>query len=127
LADIGAALILGKNPKLVKEDLACTLICQFHSEGAAQAARQKWNQVHSQRLLPEELPTHKMEAAAALVDLLKATAPAASKAKARQLIEGGGVRLDGQKVFDVSLVVAMPPPAGQVLQVGRRQFVRLVR
>jgi tyrosyl-tRNA synthetase len=116
----------GKNPKQIKEDLACLLIGEFHTEPAADAARLSWNLVHSQRQVPENTPSHKVESATAVVDLLKATGLAASKAKARQLIEGGGVRLDSVKVTDISLVVAVPPPAGQVLQVGRRQFVRLI-
>jgi tyrosyl-tRNA synthetase len=126
LALVQRQLDEGKNPKLIKEDLACLLISEFHDEGSAQAARQLWNQVHSERQAPEEMPSHKMESPAALVDLLKVTGLAPSKARARQLIEGGGVRLDGVKQNDVSLVVAMPPPAGQILQVGRRQFVRLM-
>jgi tyrosyl-tRNA synthetase len=126
VAEVRKSLAAGSNPKLAKEELACTLIGQFHDESAAQAARTQWSRIHSQRLAPEEMPAHKVEAATALVDLLKATGLAASKGKARQLIEGGGVKLDGTKIVDISLVVAVPPSAGQVLQVGRRQFVRLV-
>ncbi len=126
LEDVRKSLAQGKNPKLVKEDLACLLIGQFHDAQAAQAARQSWNHVHSQRQVPENMCSHKVESATAVVDLLKDSNLAASKGKARQLIEGGGVRLDGVKVSDISLVVAVPPPAGQVLQIGRRQFLRLI-
>jgi len=125
IAAVELALAQGKNPKLVKEELAKRIIGQFHDGATAEAAAQEWNRVHSQRLVPDEMPEHKMTAPVAVVDLLKETGLAGSKNKARQLIEGGGVRLDGEKVSDASLVVAVPPPAGQVLQVGRRQFVRL--
>lgn len=123
---VETALAAGRNPKLVKEALAVKIIGQFHNAAAAVAAAAEWNRVHSQRLVPDEMPEVKVSAPTAVVDLLKDSGLAASKNKARQLIEGGGVRLDGEKIVDLALVVAVPPPEGLVLQVGRRQFVRLL-
>ena len=72
------------------------------------------------------MPTHKVAKPTSIVDLLKESALAPSKNQARQLIVGGGVRIDGVKVVDSALTVEIPPQNGSVLQVGRRQFVRLV-
>ena len=47
---------------------------------------------------------------------------ARSKSQARRLVAQGGVRLDGEVVVDVEAVVEA---RGQVLQVGRRRYVRL--
>jgi len=125
VAAVQESLAQGKNPKLVKEELAVRIISQFHDAEAAHAAAAEWNRVHSQRLVPEDMPSHSVTAPTGILDLLKDSGLAGSKNKARQLIEGGGVRLDEQKVTDTTLVVDVPPPAGRVLQVGRRQFVRL--
>jgi tyrosyl-tRNA synthetase len=50
---------------------------------------------------------------------------AASNSEARRLVQQGGVKLDGQTVSDIRLELA-PVDGEQVLQVGRRKFVRLV-
>ncbi|MBU6453745.1 MAG: tyrosine--tRNA ligase [Cyanobacteria bacterium REEB67] len=119
-------LAAGRNPKQAKEELGRLLITQFHNEATAQEAAAEWNRVHSQRLVPQDMPSHKLSAASLIVDLLKNSGLASSKNQARQLIAGGGVRLDGEKVSDATALVALPPPAGTILQVGRRQFIRLI-
>jgi tyrosyl-tRNA synthetase len=126
LQTVKDALASGRNPKQAKEELGRLLIAQFHDEAAADAAAAEWNRIHSQRLVPQEMPSHKLSGPTLVVDLLKESGLAASKNQARQLIAGGGVRLDGEKVSDAASLVALPPPAGTVLQVGRRQFIRLV-
>jgi tyrosyl-tRNA synthetase len=59
-----------------------------------------------------------------LPGLLVAALGISSNSEARRLIEGGGVRLEGEPVTALEL----PPSelAGRVMQVGRRRFVRLV-
>ncbi|MGB9632792.1 MAG: S4 domain-containing protein [Chloroflexaceae bacterium] len=49
---------------------------------------------------------------------------AASKSEARRLIDGGGVRVNGERVEGYDLV--LQPGANAVVQVGRRKFVRVV-
>jgi len=51
-----------------------------------------------------------------------------SSGEARRQIQGGGVKLDGEKVSDVDLTFDSPEALdGKVLQVGKKKFVRLVR
>ena len=50
---------------------------------------------------------------------------APSKNEARRLIQGGGVKLDGQKVSDVELLLNYTAGTAVVLQVGKRKFLRL--
>jgi tyrosyl-tRNA synthetase len=48
----------------------------------------------------------------------------ASRSEVRRLVQQGGVRLEGERVDDPNLIVR---PAGeQVLQVGRRKFLKLI-
>ena len=57
-----------------------------------------------------------------IVALVKAAGLAPSGSEANRLIDGGGVRIDGQQVSDKGLKL----DAGQyVLQVGKRKFVRI--
>jgi tyrosyl-tRNA synthetase len=121
------ALASGVNPKDCKEQLAQTVVRQFHGEAAASQALAGWRRVHSQRLAPEEMPSHVVAAAKGLVQLMVEAKLAESNTRARKLIEGNAVSLDGGKVLDVNFQVSIPPEAGSVLQVGRRHFIRLVR
>ena len=55
--------------------------------------------------------------------MLKQAGLVASTSEALRMIDGGGVRVDGEKVSDKGLVL----PAGNtvVLQVGKRKFARV--
>jgi len=120
-------LASGSNPKDAKELLAQTVVRQFHGPAAADEALAGWRRVHSQRLVPAEMPSHTVAEPKGLAKLMVEAGLAESNTKARKLIEGRAVSLDGEKVLDVNFQVAVPTEAGAVLQVGRRQFVRLVR
>src|SRR5262249_23227005 len=97
-----------------------------HGEDAAQAALAAWRRVHSERLLPAEMPSHVVASPAGLVDLMVQTELAPSKTQARNLIKGGGVSLAGEEVSALNRTGAVPAADGVVLQVGRRKFVRLL-
>ena len=56
--------------------------------------------------------------------LLKQAGLAVSTSEAMRQIDGGGVRLDGDKVADRGLVVARGRTV--VAQVGKRKFLRIV-
>lgn len=125
-AEIKQHLQEGGNPKEAKERLALILVGEFHGIEAAQAAKDEWNKVHSKREMPSQMPSHLLDKPSEAARVLKDCGLCASINEARRLIDGGGVRLDSVKITDRGHVLAVPPPAGQVLQVGRRSFVRLL-
>ena len=47
-----------------------------------------------------------------------------SKGEAKRLIQGGGVKIDGEKISDMGFVVK--PQMDVVLQAGKRKFAKLV-
>jgi tyrosyl-tRNA synthetase len=60
--------------------------------------------------------------------LLSAVGLCASSSEARRQIQGGGVRLDGEKLADPNQEFTGPEAlAGKVLQLGKKTFRRLVR
>jgi len=61
-------------------------------------------------------------AGVAVPALLKQAGLAPSTSEAIRAIEQGGVRIDGQKVEDRSLVL---PPGTYVLQLGKRRWARV--
>ncbi len=112
------------NPRDLKMRLAREIITQIDGADAAKAAEENFVRVFQQRALPEDMPEHPLSAPVNIIELMVQTKLASSKGEARRLIDGGGVRLDGEKLagYDVEIT----PQGQQVLQVGRRKFVRLV-
>ena len=58
-----------------------------------------------------------------LYQLVTASGMAPSNSEARRLMEGGGVKVDGEAKTDRDFV--LEPKDGMVVQVGKRKFVRL--
>ncbi len=124
LSEIKQALEQGHtNPRDVKMRLAREIVTQFHSADDATAAEARFIQQFQRRELPEDIPLHRLDAATNIVDLMVAANLAASKSEARRLIDGGGVRVDGERVEGYDIV--FEPGHEVVVQVGRRKFARV--
>lgn len=124
LAEITQALSAGSlNPRDLKMRLAREVVGQFHSPEDATAAEAAFIRQFQRKELPEDMPRHTLAEPASIVDVMVAASLAGSKSEARRLIDGGGVRVDGEKVgsYDVTL----QPGREVVVQVGRRKFVQV--
>ena len=114
-----------------KRRLAREIVDQYHGAGAGSAAEGRFDRVHRDRELPQEVMEAPIPAAAVeegriwLPRLLVALGRATSNGEARRLIEQGGVRLDGEVVADPGREFDPGDLRGRVLQVGRRWFGRL--
>ena len=117
-ADIGA----GRNPRDIKVLLAQELVARFHSQKAAEDALADFEARFQRGAMPDEMPEVTV-AAGGVAQLLKQAGLVASTSEAMRQIEGGGVRINGEKVSDKALQIA----AGEtlVLQVGKRKFARV--
>jgi tyrosyl-tRNA synthetase len=111
------------NPRDLKMRLAREIVGQFHSPEQASEAEEAFVRQFVRRELPEDIPIHTITAATSIVDLMVATKLASSKGEARRLIDGGGVRVDGEKVADYS--ATFEPGTSVIIQVGRRKFVQV--
>lgn len=125
LAAIRRALAEGSvNPRDLKMRVARAVVGQFHTPADGLAAEEAFIRQFVQRELPVDIPEHALSEPTPIVDLLVAAGLAASKGEARRLIDGGGVRVAGEKAEGYDLTLS--PGAGVVVQVGRRKFVRVV-
>lgn len=113
------------NPRDLKMHLAKFLVSQYHTAEDAERGEQAFITKFQKREIPEDIPELSLTAGAVLVSLMIEQQLAPSKNEARRLIQGGGVKLDGQKVSDVEAVLSYPSGASVVLQVGKRKFLRL--
>ena len=115
------------HPNDVKMRLAREIVSIFHSPAAAQTAQSRWDEVfRGGRGLPEDMAEASLSAATEVREVLLRLQMVSSRGEAKRLIQQSGVRLNEQKVASpqASITLDMLPA---VLQVGKRQFVRLVR
>jgi tyrosyl-tRNA synthetase len=114
-------------PVEAKRLLARTVVGRFHDEAAGRAAEEEFLRVHRRRELPSEIAEAVLPAddPVYLPGLLVAALGISSNSEARRLIEGGGVRLEGEPIARLELPRA--ELEGRVMQVGRRRFVRFVQ
>ena len=126
IAALKAEVAAGRNPKDAKVMLAKEITTRFHSAAAADAAEQDFIN-RSKGGIPDEIAERALSlgeggAAVGIGALLKMAGLTASTGEANRLIDGGGVRVDGNAVSDKGLKLG----AGTyVLQVGKRKFARV--
>ncbi|KAB8143272.1 tyrosine--tRNA ligase [Chloroflexia bacterium SDU3-3] len=126
IAQMKQAMAAGTaNPMDFKMKLARLVVDQFHAIGEGAQAEAEWIKRFREREMPTDIPSFAISAPIAIIDLMLAASMAASKSEARRLIDGGGVRLGGEKVEGYDVAVS-PDKAPVVLQVGRRKFVQIV-
>ena len=107
-----------------KKKLAGILVARFHDDQAARGALENFEKVFSKKELPTDIPSFKPQPGATVSSILVEAGAAASKNKARALIEQGAVRLKSQRVTqDAPLAFE----DGDVLQVGKRHFFKLTK
>ncbi|MCU0475038.1 MAG: tyrosine--tRNA ligase [Anaerolineae bacterium] len=116
------------HPNAAKLGLAHAIVTIYHSPEAAEAARQRWDEVFRSRDgdgMPSDMPTEVLAAPERLIDLLRRLGMVESGKEAARLLEQGGVRLDGEVVAERDHVVVLAR-LPVVVQVGKRRFVRLI-
>jgi tyrosyl-tRNA synthetase len=135
LADLRQGVRSGAlHPRRVKVDLAKRIVTDFHSAAEAAGAEAEFDRIFVQRQTPERLPEVVVKASAgteeevvtgdSLSRILVKCGLADSGSEATRKIKQGGVKIDGQKITDFSW--RLPGPGRYVVQVGARQFVRLI-
>ncbi len=109
------------NPMDIKKLLAAEVVTQFISSEAAIRGRESFERQFQRREVPDEMPEYALSQPTAILDVLVAANLAASKSEARRLVDGGGVKINGEKVAGYDTLVA--PVV--VIQKGRH-YVRII-
>ncbi len=120
---------LPTNPREAQKKLALTVVTQYHGKAAAQQAQQdaialiQGNTTKADAV--PEFSLASIQFPAKLFFLVSASGLCKSSSEARRQIQGGAVRLDGEKVDTVDRVFTSPDElTGKVLQLGKNKFVR---
>jgi tyrosyl-tRNA synthetase len=134
VAGIEAGLADGSlHPNDEKRRMARMVVDLYHGEGAGSEAERRFDLVHKQHRVPDDVPEVPIPDEALrdgvvwLPRLLVETGLSSSNGEARRAVRGGGVRLDGAVLDDPDAEFEVDALRGKVLAVGKRRFVRLIR
>ncbi len=122
------------HPNKVKRQLGRELVKAYYDEAAAQEAETAFDKVFKQHEVPDDVEEFNIElvedeknGGVFLPPVLVELKLASSNGDARRLIDGGGVKINGEALAAKTYNVAKDQLAsGTVIQVGKRKFAKLV-
>jgi tyrosyl-tRNA synthetase len=109
------------HPRDAKMQLAREIVGSFYGDDEAEKAEEAFVHVFQQGDAPDVMLEYALSAGQSVIDVLVSAGLAPSRKEARRLIEQKGVRLDGDVLADGN----KPFPHGGVLQVGKRNFIKV--
>lgn len=116
------------DPNQLKRRLAREIIDIYHGAGMGEGAEEAFNRVFKNREMPEEIEEVVVDLTGDVYvpGLLHEVGFAGSAGEGRRLIDGGGIKIAGEPLAPKTYNVAGSALDGQVLQAGKRRFVRVV-
>jgi tyrosyl-tRNA synthetase len=123
---------LPENPREQQKLLGLEITSQFHGkEAALEAQKASLTLVQGDAKTAEAVPEFSLagiQFPAKLFYILGASSLCKSSSEARREIQGGSVKLDGDRISEVDLTFnSIEELTGKVLQVGKKKFIRLVQ
>ncbi|MBF0425964.1 MAG: tyrosine--tRNA ligase [Magnetococcales bacterium] len=109
------------HPMAMKKKLAWEVVAMYHGDTAADQAGAHFERVHQKHDLPESMPEFSVAPATHLIDFLASNQLVGSKSQARRLVDGGGLKIDGEPVRDYNAVLERDV----IVQVGKRGFYQV--
>lgn len=113
------------NPRNIKMKLAHQITEEYHGKEGADKAQEEFINVVSNKGIPEDIQEVKVEQGKNILDLITELKFTASRGEAKRLIQGGGVKIDGEKITDMGYTISFDESV--VLQAGKRKFAKLVK
>jgi tyrosyl-tRNA synthetase len=121
---------LPENPREQQKILALDVVSQYHGQAAAQQAQADAASLIGGSTQADSVPEFSVAAIefpVRIFFLTSASGLCKTSSDARRQIQGGGVKLNGEKVADPNFTFETADDAiGQVLQFGKNKFVRFV-
>ncbi len=116
------------HPNATKRSLAREIVGLYHGAEAAVDAEAAFDRIFKQHQIPDEIDSIPVDLddEVYLPGLLSELGLAMSAGEGRRLIDGGGVRLNGEPVPARSYNVTRASVEGAVVQVGKRRYARPV-
>ena len=113
------------NPRDIKMKLAYTITKEYHGEEGAKHGQEAFINIVSNKGIPEDIEEIQGMNGKGILDVLTELKFVQSKGEAKRLIQGGGVKVDGEKITDMTYTFDIKESV--VLQAGKRKFAKLIK
>ena len=113
------------NPRDIKMKLAYTITKEYHGEEGAQHGQDAFINVVSNKGIPDDIQEISSMNRKGILDVLVELKFVQSKGEAKRLIQGGGVKVDGEKITDMAYTFDIKESV--ILQAGKRKFAKLLK
>lgn len=111
------------NPRDIKLKLAHTITEEYHGKEGADKAQETFINVVSNKGIPDDIQEVNLNEDKGILDLLLELSFVGSKGEAKRLLQGGGVKIDGEKICNMDFIVSK----SGILQAGKRKFAKLIK
>jgi len=121
---IAKELKAGSNPRDAKLRLAKEIVTLYYNTNEANKAEANFIKIFSKKGTPDDMPEINISKnKVSPIDLLSELKFVSSKGEARRLIDGGGMKINNEKITswkdDVSI------KSGDIIQAGKRKFAKI--
>jgi len=115
----------GLNPRDIKINFAKEIVTRFHEKQQAEVAHQAFIERFQNKIIPDDLEIQSVccEPSTNIAQLLKQVDLTKSTSESIRLINQGAVKIEGEKIDDPSLILAID--ATYIIQVGKRRLAKL--
>ena len=111
------------NPMDIKRELARKIVELYYDKEKALEAENHFNNITVSKGLPEDIQEYLIEKEDLLVNIIFDSGLLSSKSEARRMIKQSAVRIDGEVVNSIQLMLY--PGEERILKVGKRRFLKV--
>ena len=111
------------NPRDLKRKLARNIVTMYHNEELALKAQSDFDSIFIKKDIPDNIPEFILSSDQSLVSIMVLNNLVSSNGDAKRMIKQGAVKIDNEKITDVSFKVLCDKE--KVLKVGKRKFLRI--
>lgn len=122
LKEVAKRLKSDENPRDIKMELARAVVTLYHDAESAQRGEEYFKNLFQKKQLPDDVEEVTLEQTEwRVIDLIRDLGMASSGSEARRLVQGGGVRVNEEKISDVEMQITLSSEK-TLIQVGKRKF-----
>jgi len=125
LKNIQQSISAEGNPIKYKKMLAFEIVKQVNSQEEASKAQEEFEKTIQKHEAPKDIPVYQYIGSKQknIVDLLTQINLANSRSQAKQLIDQGGVEINGYQISNIKYQISIKN--GMIIRVGKRKFVKI--
>jgi tyrosyl-tRNA synthetase len=112
------------NPMNIKRQLARQIVASYFDKEKAMEAENNFNNITVSKGIPEDIQEYKLKEEMLLVNIIYDSGLLPSKSEARRMIKQSAVRIDGDVIHEINLILM--PGDTRILKVGKRRFLKII-